>query len=132
METVRVGIGVIIFKNGRMLLGKRKNAHGDGEWALAGGHLEVDETFAECAKREAMEEAGIKIKNIKLVTVTNDIFKKEKKHYVTIFMRSEYSSGILRNMEPEKLEKWGWFSPDNLPTPLFTPIRNLLKTHKIK
>ncbi len=28
----KVGIGVIIIKDGKVLLGKRKNAHGEGMW----------------------------------------------------------------------------------------------------
>jgi 8-oxo-dGTP diphosphatase len=30
-------------------------------------------------------------------------------------------------MEPEKLEKWEWFKWENLPSPLFLPIKNLKK-----
>ena len=41
----RVGIGVIALNNqGKILLGKRKNAHGDGDWAPPGGHLEFGES----------------------------------------------------------------------------------------
>ena len=36
----RVGIGVMIFKDGKVLLGKRKASHGEGEWASPGGHLD--------------------------------------------------------------------------------------------
>jgi len=31
---VRVGVGVIVVKDGMVLLGKRKNAHGEGSWAF--------------------------------------------------------------------------------------------------
>ncbi len=129
--TVRVGVGLILFRDGKILLGKRKNSHGEGSWAFIGGHLELNESLEQCARREAMEEAGIKIKNILFVTATNDIFKKDGKHYVTLFLRAEYQSGELRNCEPEKLEKWGWFPPDKLPKPLFIPIQNLLKEKEL-
>ena len=39
----RVGIGVIIRKDNKILLGKRKNAHGEGSWCFPGGHLEFNE-----------------------------------------------------------------------------------------
>lgn len=35
----KVGLGVFIMKDGKVLLGKRKNAHGDDDWCFPGGHL---------------------------------------------------------------------------------------------
>ena len=122
-----IGIGAIVIKNNKVLLGKRKNSHGEGTWCFPGGHLEFNEKIEECGKREVLEEAGIKIKNIKLGPFTNDIFKKEGKHYVTLFLISDYDSGKVRVMEPDKFEKWGWFEWGKLPKPLFLPIQNLLK-----
>jgi 8-oxo-dGTP diphosphatase len=34
----KVGVGVCIVKDNKVLLGKRKNSHGDGTWAFPGGH----------------------------------------------------------------------------------------------
>jgi len=123
----KIGLGVIIIKNNKVLLGKRKNSHGEGSWCFPGGHLEFNEEIEECGKREVLEETGIKIKNIKLGPFTNDIFKKEGKHYVTLFLIADYSSGKVRVMETDKCEKWEWFEWDNLPKPPFLPIQNLLK-----
>lgn len=129
MENLRpkVGVGVVVVKEGKVLLGKRKNAHGEGTWSFPGGHLEYQETWAECAIRETHEETGLSIKNVRFGTVTNDIFYAEQKHYVTIIMLSDYESGDLRNMEPYKCEKWEWFTWDNLPDALFVSIESLLK-----
>jgi 8-oxo-dGTP diphosphatase len=127
MDRPGVGVGVIIIKDNKVLLGKRKNAHGEGSWCFPGGHLEFNEDIEDCAKREVFEETGIKIKNIKTVTFTNDIFKEEEKHYITLFLVAEYDSRKIRVMEPEKCEKWEWFEWSNLPQPLFLPIQNLLK-----
>lgn len=126
-ERPKVGVGVIIVKNGKVLLGKRKSALGQGDWCFPGGHLEFNESWEECASRETAEETGIAIKNIRFYTATNDIFLKEKKHYITIFMLSDYDSGDVKIMEPEKCEKWEWFEWKRLPAPLFLPIQNLLK-----
>jgi 8-oxo-dGTP diphosphatase len=62
MERPRVGIGVIILKNGRVLLGKRKSSHGTGTWHFPGGHLEFGESLEDCSRREVLEETGMKIK----------------------------------------------------------------------
>ena len=42
-----------------------------------------------CAERETLEETGLNIRAIKIVAVTNDVFAKENKHYVSIFMKCE-------------------------------------------
>lgn len=126
-ERPKVGVGVIVVKDDKVLLGKRKNSHGEGDWSFPGGHLEYNETWEECASREVMEETGIRLKNIRFGAVTNDIFKKEGKHYITIFMLSDYALGEVKVKEPEKCEKWEWFSWGQLPKPLFLPIENLLK-----
>lgn len=126
-ERPKVGVGVIVIKDDKILLGKRKNAHGEDSWGFPGGHLEFNEAWEECASRETLEETGIVIRNIRFGTATNDIFQKEEKHYITIFMLSDYDSGEVKVMEPEKCEKWKWFLWSQLPLPLFVPIQNLLK-----
>jgi 8-oxo-dGTP diphosphatase len=125
----RVGLGVCVVRDGKVLLGKRKNAHGDGDWCFPGGHLEMNESWEDCAVRETAEETGIRVRNVRFATATNDIFEKEGKHYVTIIMLADYDSGEAEVKEPEKCEKWKWFTwgEDSLPRPLFTPQRNLLK-----
>lgn len=124
----KVGVGVLIFnKERKVLLGKRKNAHGEGSWCFPGGHLEFNEEPEDAAIRETMEEVSIKIKNLKRGQFTNDIHKEEGKHYITIFVIAEYDAGEIKTLEPEKCEGWQWFSWDNLPKPLFLPIQNLLK-----
>jgi len=122
-----IGIGVCVIKDGKTLLGKRKNSHGDGSWSFPGGHLEMFETWENCAEREVFEETNLLIKNIKFVSITNDVFHEENKHYVTLFLIADYESGELKTMEPEKCEEWGWFRWENLPVPLFLPIINLIR-----
>src|SRR6516225_11635838 len=90
---VRVGVGVIILNDGKILLGTRKNAHGSGTWSPPGGHLEFGETPQECAHREVFEETGLVIKNILAGPYTNDFFEHEQKHYITLFMIGQYAGG---------------------------------------
>ena len=127
---VRVWVGVIIIKNDKVLLLKRINSHWDSTWCFPGWHLEFWESWEDCAKRETKEETNLEIKNIEFAWVTNDFFEKENKHYNTIFMTWEYSSGELKNLEPHKCKSLDWFDFDNLPKPLFLPIENLLQQDK--
>lgn len=122
-----VGVGALIIKDGKVLYGKRKDDHGKGSWCFPGGHLEFNESIEECAKRETLEEVGIRIKNIRLGPFTNDMFKEEGKHYVTLFVIADYDYGEVKLMEPEKSEEWRWFDWNNPPQPLFLPNQNLRK-----
>ncbi len=115
-------------KDKKVLLGKRKNVPiGKGTWGFPGGHLEENESFENCAEREVAEETGMKVKNLRFLTATNDIFTKEKKHYITLFLRAEHVSGSPKVLEPDKCEKWRWFEWKKLPSPLFLPVKNFLK-----
>lgn len=125
---VRVGVGVFVFKDGKFLMGQRKNSHGHGEWSVPGGHQEFRESPEETAGREATEETNLIIQNVRFGAVTNDYFNIDEKHYVTLWMTSEYEGGVVVNMEPEKCTGWDWFDFDTLPTPLFLPWQQLLKS----
>ena len=115
-----------------MLIGQRKGSHGAGHWQLPGGHLEFNESFEECARREVLEETNLDINNITFLTATNDMMRTEDKHYVTIFMQATCQDPIqLRVMEPHKLEgEWTWIDFKDIGnyTPLFMPLTSLLKS----
>lgn len=114
----KVGIGVMILKDGKVLLHKRKGSHGDGEYAFPGGHLEYMESFEDCAKRETREECGIEIDNIRFQFTAN-VRKYAPKHYVHIGLIADWKSGEPQILEPEKCESWNWYDLNNLPKPMF-------------
>lgn len=114
----KVGVGVMILKDNKVLLTKRKGSHGAGEYAFPGGHLEYMESFEDCAIREVAEECGIKIKNIQFQFLTN-ITKYAPKHYVHVGLLADWEEGEPKVLEPEKAEEWKWYDLDKLPEPLF-------------
>ncbi len=128
-EITKVGIGVMVIKDGKVLLGKRKGSHGAGEYAFTGGHLEYLESFEECAKRETFEETGITICNVRFLCVMN-LKQYLPKHYVDIGLVADWESGDPVAMEPEKIEGWDWYHIDELPEPLFTTITNYIEAYK--
>lgn len=117
---VRVGVGVLVKDASRpnaVFAGIRKGSHGAGSLALPGGHLEMFETWQECAIREVKEETNLDLKDVTYAHVTNDMMESEGKHYVTIFMvattTSQEEGGgstVPRNMEPDKCEEWKSFT----------------------
>ena len=125
-KQVQVGIAVIIRKEGKVLLGERKGAHGEGTWAFPGGHLEFGETILECSSREVREECGVEIDGLQFGSFTEDVFGEEK-HYITMFMIADYLSGEPQILEPNKCSDWQWFNWESLPENVFLPIKHLQK-----
>ena len=125
----RVGIGVMVLKDGKVLLGKRKGSHGEGEYAFPGGHLEYMESFESCARREVMEEVGIEIENVRFVRVAN-IQHYAPKHYIHIGLAAEWKKGEPKICEPEKCEGWDWYDLDHLPHPLFKTLPEDIESYK--
>ena len=122
----RVGVGVVVFKNNRVLLGRRKGSHGAGAWSFPGGHLEFREDVEECARRELAEETGLKALSLSLGPWVNDIIERDK-HYITLFVFVHEFEGNPQLLEPHKCEGWSWFEWNVLPTPLFPPVESLIK-----
>ncbi len=127
----RVGIGIMILKDGKVLLGKRKGAHGNGEYAWPGGHLEYMETFEDCARREIAEECGLEVTNIRFLYLAN-ISRYAPKHYVDIGLVADWKSGEPQVLEADKRESWEWCDINNLPQPMFEPCLLAIESFKTK
>ena len=121
----RVGVGVFIMKNGKFLMGQRRGSHGEGSWSIPGGHLEFGETPEQTAIRETQEETGLTIENVRFAAVTNDLFKDDNKHYVTLWMMSDWKEGEPTITEPDKFVDQIWCDFDSLPENLFLPWNQL-------
>lgn len=120
----KVGVGVIVVKDDKVLIGKRIGDHAPW-YSIPGGHLELGETFEDAAIREVKEETNLDIKNQRVIAVTNNLetYRQNGRHYISIILLVEDFSGELKNIEPEKCAGWEWCDPRNLPTPHFDASR---------
>lgn len=123
----KVGVGVIVMRDGKVLMHERIGSHGANTWSFPGGHLEFGEAIEDCARREVREETGLEIAKLRIGPYTNDVFAGEGKHYVTLFVLADWVRGEAQVLEPEKCERWEWREWTNMPEPLFLPIRHLRK-----
>jgi len=132
---VNAGVGVLILKNGKILLGKRhedpdkadSELHGEGTWTMPGGSIEIGEEFEQTAMRKAEEETGLNLKSVKIICVNND--KNEHAHFVTIGLLCENFEGEPKVKEPDEITEWKWFALDNLPKPLYFPSERVLECY---
>ena len=127
MKTPKVAVGVIIRRKNKILLGKRKGKLARNLWGFPGGSLEFNENIDECARREVLEETGLKIKNLRPGTFTSVFFKKQNEHFVALIMIADYASGEAKVLEPDKCQKWEWFTWGKFPKNLSPLVKNVLK-----
>lgn len=128
----RPGVAVFVFRDGKFLMGQRKGSHGAGSWSAPGGWLEYQESFEDAAAREIMEETGVKIKNIRFAALTNNIFRDNDIHSLTVWMIADWGGGEAVINEPDKFIDQKWADFDSLPEPLFLPWELLLASHFLK
>lgn len=134
---VGVGFGVMILREGKILLGQRhidpakadSELHGEWTRTMPGGKMHFHESFEETCYRETLEETWLKInKNtIKIISITNDMVPDN--HFVTIGFLAEDVEGEAQVMEPDEITQWKRFDLNDLPTPLFFPSEKVLNNY---
>jgi ADP-ribose pyrophosphatase YjhB (NUDIX family) len=124
----RAGVGVIVVRDSRVLLGRRLSEHGFGTWSFPGGKPLPAETVQRCALRELHEETGIVATAPRLIGLTMDGFPRSREVFRTTFVQVDGSAAQPVAREPEKTIEWDWFGWDELPQPLFAPVASLVAT----
>lgn len=101
------GVVVLIVDNDMILLGERDNkVFMGGKWSLPGGFIEFDEDFLSAAHRETMEETGLSIKIISIISVVSNFFSPDL-HTLVIVLLANKMNGTLR--PGDDMVKLEWF-----------------------
>ena len=101
---------IVLITRGRDLLLIRKPEWPQNRFSLVAGFLDMGESFEECAAREALEETGVTIGNIRYVTSQPWPFPSQ----VMIGFVAEYLGGEIR-IQADEIAEARWFSPEELP-----------------
>jgi 8-oxo-dGTP diphosphatase len=125
-----IGVGVLVWRDEQLLLGKRISKGHHSCWQFPGGHLENGESVLTCAHREVLEETGLKVKQLRHLGFTDKPFEIAQRSYITLLVSCVYESGEAQTLEPDKCEQWQWFDYHQLPEPLFEPINIFMLQHK--
>lgn len=125
-----VGVSALVLRDGRLLLGRRRGAHGAGEWAPPGGKVDPGEDPADTAARELREETGLVATAVTPLGWTNDVFAADGLHFVTLH-HLVVADGEPVVVEPDKVDGWEWVDPDDLPAPLFAPLAALVASGRL-
>lgn len=131
-----VGVGVMIIKENKILLGLRSpdkikassELQGQGTWTMPGGKVEFMEKLVDAAKRELEEETSLKATKLDFLCISDDMT--DTAHYVTVgFIARDYT-GEVKAMEPETILEWKWFDLNDLPNNLYKPSQKCIEKYK--
>lgn len=105
-----VGVGVIIWKGGELLLIRRGRAPRLGQWSIPGGAQHLGETVFEAAAREALEETGLTVRPTHIITVADAITRDEAGavhyHYTLVEVAADWESGDAAAMDDALEARW--------------------------
>ncbi|HXI43983.1 MAG TPA: NUDIX hydrolase [Bryobacteraceae bacterium] len=103
-------MGAIILKRNRVLLVERAKSPLKGYWSLPGGALETGEHLLEGIRREVLEETGLVIEPLRVVTIFERIMRdgkgKPEYHYVLIDYLCRVTGGTLRAADDVSRVAW--------------------------
>ncbi|MFH1637938.1 MAG: NUDIX hydrolase [Candidatus Woesearchaeota archaeon] len=116
----RIRVGALIFKDNKILLVKHVHPEtGYIWWVPPGGGLQDEETIYDCAKREAFEETGLKIKTGNLAYLRQFIYREFKQNNMDVYIVAEIESGTetIKNIygkgdDEHFIKEVGYFSKE--------------------
>jgi 8-oxo-dGTP diphosphatase len=129
-EKIKRGVGVLIERDGKILLGRRCEGWANRTWTLIGGKLGPDEKPVDGAKREAKEETSLEIDNLELITKNEDNINGTT--YITFGFKPKIIKGEPKAMEPDEIERWEWFDLKKLPEPMYVPTKKMIEQYYFK
>ena len=113
----RISAGVLALRRDQILLVRHYRAGLHDFWAGPGGGVEGNEELHEAAEREALEEAGIRVKTRALAYI--DELVDDWGCIVKFWFLADYISGEIdvsaNPAEGESISEAGWFARETLP-----------------
>jgi len=108
MRPITVGVRLILSQDQTVLLVKHTY---QSHWYLPGGGVKRGETLEEAARREAAEDLGAKLGNLRLFGVYTNFYEYKSDH-VIVFTCADFT---LTGKTDHEIEGFDLFRPDDLP-----------------
>lgn len=117
-KTIQAACGAVIINNNKILLLKRKKTPESNHWGIPGGKIDWMEKIEDAVCRENLEETSLHISSLRLLVNVNHFDVEQDAHWLAGVYLATSFKGEAQLVEPDKHAELGWFSLDNLPTPL--------------
>lgn len=121
----KVAAGVIVERDGDVLLVRRRMTPRQGLWTFPGGFVDFDETPGEAAVRECWEETGLAVEITHLLDVIGGQEHEGGADIVIVYL-ARWMDGELR--ASDEVDHAAFFAPDELPPLAFHATREALDT----
>ncbi len=123
----KVGVGVLVLQEGKLLLVKRIMKPEIGKWSIPAGYLDYGDDPKETAVREVLEETNLEVEITGLVDVyyNPDAITKGGAS-IFILYNATLIGGTLK--AGDDAEAAQFFGPDELPELAFTSTLNVVQT----
>jgi 8-oxo-dGTP diphosphatase len=109
----------------RVLLIRRKHAPFEGRWALPGGFIDMDETLEASARRELLEETGLRPRKLAQLATFGDPGRDPRGRTVSVVYLAEVGRAAAASAGDDAAEA-AWFPLRRLP-PLAFDHRDILR-----
>jgi len=119
---ITVGVRLLLVQDQTVLL--VKHTYGQ-RWYLPGGGVSKSETLEEAARREASEEIGAELGNLRLFGVYSNFYEHKSDH-VLVFLCQDFTLTGTKDLEIEHL---CFFHFDRLPKDVSPGTRRRLTEH---
>ena len=119
---MKVIVGGIIEKEGKVLLVQEKQEDCHGKWNIPAGHLDCNESIIEGAKREIKEETGCDVELTGVANIANRVLEND------IFVQITFAAKVINEtikIDPEEILDVKWFDIDDVLNNMDNELRNL-------
>ena len=122
-EDPKVAAGILVERDGRVLLVRRSNEPFRGKWTLPAGFVDALEDPARAAERECLEETGLTVRATRVFDVIAGREHPRGADFVIVY-RGELVTGELR--AGDDADQAGWFLRAELPELAFRATASVL------
>ena len=124
-----VTVHLLFFRGDQVLLLRRFNTgYADGQYSVPAGHLDGGETVIAAARREGLEETGVRIE-AEEVAFSSVVHRKDGDERVDFFVHVRNWQGEPANTEPEKCDELRWVNINELPDNVIPYVRKAIQNH---
>jgi ADP-ribose pyrophosphatase YjhB (NUDIX family) len=120
----KVAVGVLVKREGKILLVKRSFNPYKGKWTLPAGFVNAEENPAEAACRECLEETGIKVRVERILDIYAKREHKGGADFIIVYEAKAIGGELCAADDADDAE---WFAKDSLPELAFEATRYFLE-----